>query len=52
MTEDEIVFWHHQFSGHELGQTPRDGEGQESLAFCSSWGLGGSDTTRWWNNNI
>ena len=22
---------HHQFSGHELGQTPGDGEGQGSL---------------------
>ena len=27
-----MVGWHHQFSGHELGQTPGDGEGQGSLA--------------------
>ena len=24
--------------GHELGQTPGDGEGQGSLAGCSPWG--------------
>ena len=38
VTEDEMVGWHHQFNGHELGQTPRDGEGQVSLACCSPWG--------------
>ena len=27
-TEDEMVGWHHQFNGHELGQTLGDGEGQ------------------------
>jgi len=25
--EDETVAWHHQFNGHELGQTLGDGEG-------------------------
>ena len=35
MTEDEMVGWHHQFNGHELGQTPGDGEGQGSLVCCS-----------------
>ena len=34
-TEDEMVGWHHQLNGHELDQTPRDGEGQGSLACCS-----------------
>ena len=29
VTEDEMVGWHHQFSGHELGQTLGDGEGQD-----------------------
>ena len=29
MTEDEMVGRHHQFNGHELGQTPGDCEGQE-----------------------
>ena len=29
MTEDEMVGWHHQLNGHELGQTLGDGEGQD-----------------------
>ena len=36
-TEDEMVGWHHQFNGHELGQTPGDGERQRSLVYCSPW---------------
>ena len=28
---------HHQYNGHELGQTPRDGEGQGGLVCCSPW---------------
>ena len=35
--EDEMVGWHHQLNRHESEQTPRDSEGQESLACCSSW---------------
>ena len=31
MTEDEMVGWHHQLSGHEFEQAPGDGEGQGSL---------------------
>ena len=39
MTEDEMmVGWHHQLNGHEFKHTPRDSEGQGSLACCSSWG--------------
>ena len=38
MTEDEMVGWHHWFSGHEFEQTPGDSEGQGSLVCCSSWG--------------
>ena len=36
---EEMVGWHHQFNGHELKQTPGDGEGQGSLVYCSpcSW---------------
>ena len=30
--EGEMVGWHHQLNGHAFGQTPRDGEGQGSLA--------------------
>ena len=29
--------WHHRLNGHELEQTPGDGEGQRSLVCCSSW---------------
>ena len=34
--EDETIGWHHHFNGQELEPTPGDGEG--SLACCSSWG--------------
>ena len=34
-TEDEMVGWHHQLNGHEFEQTPRDGEGEGSRAWCS-----------------
>ena len=37
-TEDEMVGWHHQLSGHEFEQTQVDSEGQGSLAYCSQWG--------------
>ena len=54
-TEDEMVGWHHQLNGHELGKTLRDGEGQGSLECYSWWGLEELDTT-WYlndsNNNI
>ena len=45
MTEDEMVGWHHQLSGHEFEQTLGDSEGQGSLACYSSWGQKESDTT-------
>ena len=32
-------------SGHELGQTPRDGERLGGLVHCSPWGCSQSDTT-------
>ena len=50
MTEDEMVGWHHQFNGHEFGQTLEDGEGQGSLECCSPWGCKELDTT-WQLNN-
>ena len=37
VTEDKMVGWHHQISGHEFEQTSGDSEGQGSLACCSSW---------------
>ena len=32
--------WHHWCNGHELGQTPGDGEGQGGLVCCSPWSCG------------
>ena len=52
MTEDEMVGWHYGFSRHEFEQTLGDGEGQGSLASCSSWGRKDSDTTERLNNNV
>ena len=49
-TENEMVGWHHRLEGHEFEQTPRDGEGQGSLACCSPWGGKESDTTEQLNN--
>ena len=48
-TEDGMIGWHHQFNGHELGQTPGDCDGQGSLACYSPQGRKESDTT-WWMN--
>ena len=36
---DEMVGWHHQHKGHETEQTPRDSEGQGSVAVWQSTGL-------------
>ena len=46
-----MVGWHHRLDGLEFEQTPRDGEGQRSLADCTPWGLKESDMTEWLNNN-
>ena len=45
MTEDEMVGWRHQLNGHEFEQVLGVGDGQGSLACCSSWGHKESDTT-------
>ena len=37
-TEDEMVGWHHRFSGHEFEQALGVGDEQGDLAFCSPWG--------------
>ena len=52
MTEDEMVGWHYQLSGHEVEQAPGDGEGQGSLACCSPWVRKELDMTEQMNNNI
>ena len=41
----EMVGWHHRLDGHEFEHAPANGEGQGSLACCSSWGLKELDTT-------
>ena len=50
LTDGEMSGWHHQLNGHEFEQVPEDGEGQESLEYCSPWGLKESDTTEPLNN--
>ena len=45
MTEDEMVGWHHQLSGHEFGWTPGVGDRQGGLMYCSPWGHNELDTT-------
>ena len=44
-TEDEMVGWHHQLSGHGFGWTPEVGDGQGGLECRGSWGHNKSDTT-------
>ena len=51
MTEDEMVGWYHQLSGHEFGQAPGGGERWGGLECCSSWDHKESDTTEQLNNN-
>ena len=51
MTEDEMAGWHHQFNGHDIGQTLGDGKGQGGLAFCNPWGRKELDTTWQLNEN-
>ena len=48
-TEDEMVGWHYQLSGHEFEQTLGVGDGQGGLACCSPWGRKESDVTEWLN---
>ena len=40
-----MVGWHHQFDGHEFGQTLGVGEGQGGLACCSPCSHKASDMT-------
>ena len=45
MTEDEMVGWHHQFSGLEFESTPGVGDGQGGLVCCSPRGCKELDVT-------
>ena len=51
-SEDEMVGWHHQLSGHEIEQAPGDSEGQRSLVCCGSWGHKELDVTEWLNKGL
>ena len=46
-----MVAWYHRLNGHEFEQAPGDGEGQGSLACCSSRGHHELDTTEQLNSN-
>ena len=45
MTEDQTVGWYHQLDGREFEQALGVGDGQGSLACCSSWGRKELNTT-------
>ena len=49
MTEDEMIGWHPQLSGHEFKQTLGGSEGQGRLMCYSPWSCKESDTTEQWN---
>ena len=51
MTEDEMVGWHHQLTGHEFEQTLGVGDGQGSQACCQPNSHKESDMTERLNNN-
>ena len=40
-----MIQWHHQFNGHELGQSTGDGEGQGGWVCYSPWGCKELDMT-------
>ena len=46
-----MVGWYHRLNGREFEQTPRDCEGQGSLACYTSWARKESDTTERLSNN-
>ena len=44
-TEGEMIGWHYRVDGNEFEQAPGGGDGQGSLACCSSWGCKELDMT-------
>ena len=48
-TEGKMVAWYHRLDGREFEQPPGGGDGQGSLAWCSSWGRKELETTEWLN---
>ena len=49
MTEDEMVGWHHQLSGHGFVGTLGIGDGLGGLSFCGSWVHKELDMPEWLN---
>ena len=49
ITEDEMVGWHQWLDELEFEQASGIGDGQGSLACCSSWGCKELDMTEWLN---
>ena len=49
VTGGQMVGWHHWLNRQESEQTPRDSEGQGSLACCSPWRCKELDMTYWLN---
>ena len=49
MSEFEMVVWYHWLYGHEFEQAPGVGDGQGSLACCSSCNHKELDMTEWLN---
>ena len=49
-TKDEMVGWHHQLNERVFEQAPGGGEGEGSLAYCSTWGHKESKITEQLNN--
>ena len=45
ISHGEMAEWHHRLNGRESELTPGDGDEQEGLACCDSWGHKESDTT-------
>ena len=45
VTEDEMFVWHHWLNGHKSEQAPGVGDGQGTLACCSSRGCKELDKT-------
>ena len=45
----KMVGWHHRLDGHEFEQALGVGDGQGSLACCSTWGCKELDITEWLN---
>ena len=46
-TEDEMVGWHHQLTGHEFEQVLRVGDRPGGLGCWSPWGHKESEMTEW-----